>query len=88
MTTPMPTPNIPDEVVEAARLARREALRVFSYTSKPYLNPETFALRAALEAALPLLLEHWGFLVDGVPFKGKTSCDKASEPLYRLKVSK
>ena len=87
----MPTPNIPDEVVEAARLARRDALRVAVATSKPYLDPETYALRAALEAALPLLLEQKGYAYSGpLPYEDFTKFRRTPaedyEPLYRLKV--
>jgi hypothetical protein len=87
----MPTPNIPDEVVEAAAKA---------YYELDDSGVDTYALRAALDAALLLLLEQKAFIDDRDGLfpaaKVQRFADEygwehpivnTMEPLYRLKVS-
>lgn len=96
----MPTPNIPDEVVEAAAKALADAIG-HGMTEKCEAHA-----RLVIEAALPLLLEQVGYRWsrNGIPcsalYEGEPSqrelaaqalckevADWAVEPLYRLKVS-
>lgn len=79
----MPTPNIPDEVVEAMLEA---------WFSAPYQIQDAARMRLAAQAALPLLLEKttiWAVRSElGVMYFGYEPTDQENrEPLYRLKVS-
>ena len=93
MTTPMPTPNIPDEVMEAAVEAMRsDEFRVFGECKTPNNGARKEAMRAALQTALPLLLEQKGYAYSGhLPYadftKFRSTPAEDYEPLYRLKVS-
>lgn len=86
-TTSMPTPNIPDEVVEAAAKALADAIG-HGMTEKCEAHA-----RLVIEAALPLLLEQKGYAYSGpLPYEDFTKFRRTPaedyEPLYRLKVSK
>jgi|SRR6478752_1309288 len=77
MTTPMTTPNIPDEVVRAAQAAEdafwaedsNYPKKAADYDNQAMLDKAT---RLMLEAALPLLLEQVGYRWsrDGEPCSG------------------
>jgi hypothetical protein len=82
----MPTPSIPDEVVEAMLSAFRD-----DTAYRPYLTEvgQRERMRAAAIAALPLLLEHVATVTnDTIAFDWHESKFTPNpEPLYRLKVS-
>jgi hypothetical protein len=95
----MPTPNIPDEVVEAA--VRVVAGIAYSEYSDHTLEGLREICRSQLKVALPLLLEQVGYAKqDGLAhLRESTEQSRAThtplrnyewagdEPLYRLKVS-
>lgn len=105
MTTPMPTPNIPDEVVDTAlcctplnksgdEMAMPIDFMRLGSGSDEDMEAARCVMRAALQAALPLLLEQVAWCEPSNPIAGDAfrwpgtdKQERHSEPLYRLKVS-
>ncbi len=99
----MPTPNIPDEVVDTAlcctplnKFGDEMAMPIdfmrLGSGSDEDMEAARCVMRAALLTALPLLLEQKGYAYSGpLPYEDFTKFRRTPaedyEPLYRLKVS-